>query len=199
MILGARWAKNIAVGQLHRFVLDGAENVLGQALRLRPYSAAVGGRHDEPPPSWHIGADFVKEHQRPVFGLEQHGIPARIAFCGRFNAVGHLARRGPLTLFTSRQPNANVRVFFLGAAKPRGDQFAARFGDGRGVAFGERGFFENEFVCDDARLFRPVGSEDDCRNHGRENRKQPACINLFCKLHCQILQTYHTASGGITG
>ena len=73
----------IAVGELHRLVLDRAENAVGQtraAHQVLPPSVEVLQHR---PTSARTRADFVEEHQRPGLRLEQHGIPARDAACRR--------------------------------------------------------------------------------------------------------------------
>ena len=63
---------------------------------------------------------------------------------GRLDAVGHLDRRGPTTLCVARDPNADIRVTFVGAAKPGRDQAALAFDDRRRMTLGERSRFVDE-------------------------------------------------------
>src|SRR5262249_35755112 len=51
--------------------------------------AIFRSHHHSPPRGW-AGAYFVKEQQRPRLRLDQYGIPGRIAFFSRLDAVGDL-------------------------------------------------------------------------------------------------------------
>src|SRR5206468_7850212 len=118
IIFRAAGAKDVAIGKLHGFVFDRTEDAIGQAARLRPGLATVGGSHPHPPPRAGAGADFVEEHQRPGLWLEQDRIPARVTIGGGLDAVGDLDRRGPLAGYVARKPDADVWGAFASPPEP---------------------------------------------------------------------------------
>ena len=170
--LVARRTQQRAVGELHGLVFDRAVDAVGQAVRGAPGATAIGRGAQFAPPRLKRRADLVEKQQRPALGLEQHRIPCRDArLAVGLHAVGDLNRRGPRFSVVERHPNTDVGIFLLRAAKPRGDEAARRrLDDRRGVAFGIRRFFVDEFGPHDGGVF----SGDRSRGVSVKTKEQDA-------------------------
>src|SRR5690242_19957172 len=101
MIFGAAAAENVAVGQLHGFVLDRAENAIGQAHRLGPGFAVVLRSFHHAPPGGRLGTDFVEEKQWTVSWLKQDRIPAGEPVGFKTDAIRNFHWRRPLAIRVS--------------------------------------------------------------------------------------------------
>src|SRR5688572_18389193 len=66
LVLGRAAAKQPAVGQQDRLVLDRTGNAVRQPLGLRPCAAGVVGTDQHSPPGAGTGTDLVEEQQRSV-------------------------------------------------------------------------------------------------------------------------------------
>lgn len=132
--LVARGAENVAIGELHGLVLDGAEDAFRQLLSGGPGFAAIGRGFELTPPGARRWADFVEEHQRAFFRLEEHGIPSGMPRTVGLHAIGRFDAFGPLAIGKlTRHPDAHIGIAFRCAAEPGRDEPRGRFDDGRGM------------------------------------------------------------------
>src|SRR5579859_7740333 len=146
IVFGAGPRENVAIRQLHGFILDRPDDTVGQAVGVRPGFAEIVGSLEHAPPFARIGADFVEEEQRAVFRTEQHWVPARQAVLSRLLAGRRFNWLRPLSVEMARKPNADARILFVLSAEPCGDEPRFRFDKGRSVTTGERRFLEDEFL-----------------------------------------------------
>ena len=172
-VFRAGGAEEGAIGEFDRFIFDRAEKPVGEPLGKGPGFALVGGRHHHAPPGGGAGADFEKQEERSVSGLEKHRVPAGQSFFSiGLNAIGGLAGSGPFFSGEARIPNADVGIFFSGAAEPCGNEAIGSFGDGRGMAGRKGGVLIDELGGDNGGVAGNLGGRagDDVKQGERREK-----------------------------
>ena len=152
-----------AVGELHRLVLDRAEDAVGQASCVAPLAAAVAARAQHPPPLLRRRPNLVEEHQRPAARLEQYRVPRRVPRAVELQSIGDFDARRPSVFLLPGHPDAHVGAPLARPAEPRRHELVRRcLDDRRGVHRRIRPALVDELLEQDRRVLgvRCEGAED---------------------------------------